>query len=306
MNRDLYAEVTNRIVAALEAGVTPWIRPWSVDFDPTPINAVSRRSYRGINTVLLTLEAQSRGYSRSAWLTYRQATELGAQVRRGESGCTVIFYKLHELANPTSVEQIEDEKRSKVISFLRWFTVFNIAQVDGLPDRLKVKEALTAWDPHQAAEALLRESKASIQHGGAEAYYSLPDDRIQLPERGTFADATTYYATALHELVHWTGHAGRLNRNLGRRFGEAAYAMEELIAEMGSAFLCASCYLEGQLRHANYIGNWLQVLKNDKRAVFTAAAKAQAATDFLESVMGTPPIAATANAAWRSQEAGAA
>jgi len=306
MHRDLYAEVTNRIVSALEAGVTPWIRPWSMDFDPTPINAVSRRCYRGINVVLLTLEVQSRGYSRNAWMTYRQAIELGAQVRRGESGTTAIFYKLHELANPTTVEQIESEKTSKVISFLRWYTVFNVAQIDGLPDRLKVKEALTAWDPHRTAEALLRESCARIQHGGAEAYYSPPDDRIQLPERGTFADAASYYATALHELVHWTGHPGRLNRNLGRRFGEAAYAMEELIAEMGSAFLCATCYLEGQLRHANYIGNWLKVLKSDKRAVFTAAAKAQAAVDFVESVCGTPPIAATSNAAWhQEQEAGA-
>lgn len=306
MYRDLYAEVTNRIVLALEAGVTPWIRPWSADFDPTPINAVSRRSYRGINAVLLTLEAQSRGFGRSAWMTYRQAIELGAQVRRGESGTTAIFYKLHELSTPTTVEQIEDEKKSKVISFLRWYTVFNIAQIDGLPERLGVKEALTTWDPHQAADAILRESRATMQHGGTEAYYSLPDDRIQLPERGHFPDATSYYATALHELVHWTGHPGRLNRNLGRRFGEAAYAIEELVAEMGSAFLCASCYLEGQLRHANYIGNWLQVLKNDKRAVFAAAAKAQQATDYIESVCGTPPIAATSNAAWHHEEAGAA
>lgn len=304
MHRDLYAEVTNRIVAALEAGITPWIRPWSVDFDPTPINAVSRRSYRGINAVLLTLEAQARGYGRSAWMTYRQAAEIGAQVRRGETGTTVVFYKLVDMPHTTTVEQIESDRHAKVVSFLRWFTVFNVAQIDGLPDRLAVKEALTAWDPHAAAEAILTESRATIRHGGAEAYYSVPDDRIQLPERGHFPSAGTYYATALHELVHWTGHAGRLNRNLGRRFGEAAYAMEELVAEMGSAFLCASCYLEGQLRHASYIGNWLQVLKSDKRAVFAAAAKAQQAIDFIESVCGTPPIAATSNAAWQFEDAG--
>jgi antirestriction protein ArdC len=306
MYRDLYAEVTNRIVSALEAGVTPWIRPWSVDFDPTPINAVSRRSYRGINTVLLTLEAQSRGYGRNAWMTYRQAMELGARVRRGESGTTAIFYKLHEFSLSTTVEQIEDEKKSKVISFLRWYTVFNVAQIDGLPERLKVRETLTTWNPQDAAESILQESGARICHGGAEAYYSPPDDRIQLPERGHFESGSAYYATALHELVHWSGHPKRLNRSLGRRFGEAAYAMEELIAEMGSAFLCAGCYLEGQLRHANYIGNWLQVLKSDKRAVFAAAAKAQQAVDFIESVCGTPPIAATSNAAWHHEEAGAA
>jgi len=306
MHRDLYAEVTNRIVAALEAGVTPWIRPWSVDFDPTPINAVSRRSYRGINCVLLMLEAQLRGFGRNQWLTYRQAAELGAQVRRGESGTTVIFYKLHELPMSTTVERVEDDKRSNVISFLRWFTVFNVAQVEGLPARLRVKEALTAWNPDHAAEAILGESGAAIQHGGSEAYYSPQDDRIQLPERSAFPDGAAYYATALHELVHWTGHPRRLQRDLGRRFGEAAYAMEELIAEMGSAFLCSGCYLEGRLRHANYIGNWLQVLRSDKRAVFAAAAKAQQATDYIESVCGTPPIAATSNAAWhQEQEAGA-
>jgi antirestriction protein ArdC len=122
-----------------------------------------------------------------------------------------------------------------------------------------------------------------------------------------FATAAAYYATALHELVHWSGHPRRLNRSLGRRFGDAAYGMEELVAEMGAAFLCAGCHLEGQLRHANYIGHWLQVLKNDKRAVFAAAAKAQQAVDFIESICGTPPIAATANAAWPHQEeAGAA
>jgi antirestriction protein ArdC len=306
MYRDLYAEVTNRIVAALEAGVTPWIRPWSVDYDPSPVNAVSRRHYRGINAVLLMLEAQTRGFARNAWLTYRQAKELGAQVRRGESGTTVVFYKLHELAGTTTVEQLEDEQRPKVISFLRWFTVFNIAQVEGLPERLQVKEAMVSWDPHQAAETFLRESRADIRHGGHEAFYSPQADRIQLPERRVFASAAAYYNVALHELVHWTGHLGRLHRDLGRRFGEAAYAMEELVAEMGAAFLCASCHLEGHLRHANYIGHWLRVLKNDKRAVFGAAAKAQQAVDFIESVCGTPPIAVTANAAWSHQEVGAA
>jgi antirestriction protein ArdC len=304
--RDLYAEVTNRIVAALEAGVTPWIRPWSVDFEPTPINAVSRRCYRGINTVLLTLEAQARGFNRNAWLTYRQAKEIGAQVRAGESGCLVIFYKLHDLPNPVTVEQIEDAPRPKVVPFLRSFTVFNLAQIDGLPDRLKEREAMVAWNSQDAAENIITGSGAMIRHGGAMAFYDLRDDFIQLPERRSFPDGAGYYATALHELVHWTGHVKRLNRQLGRRFGEAAYAMEELVAEMGSAFLCASCYLEGRLRHANYIGQWLQVLRNDKRAVFAAAAKAQQAADFIESVCGTPPIAATSNAAWSHQEAGVA
>lgn len=303
--RDLYAEVTNRIVAALEAGVTPWIRPWTADFEPTPINAASRRCYRGINTVLLTLEAQSRGFNRNAWLTFRQAKELGAHVRAGESGCHVVFYKLHELPHGATVERIEDERRPKVIPLLRSFTVFNLAQIDNLPDRLKEREARVAWRPLEAAETLLTGSGADIRHGGAMAFYDPREDRIQLPAKHAFPDRGGYYATALHELVHWTAHPTRLHRDLGRRFGDAAYAMEELIAEMGSAFLCASCYLEGRLRHADYVGHWLQVLRNDKRAVFAAAAKAQQASDFIESVCGNPPLAATSNAAWH-QEAGAA
>lgn len=232
MHRDLYREVTDRIVAALEAGVAPWIRPWTAEFEPGPINAVSRRSYRGINAVLLNLQAQARGYGRNAWLTYLQAQELGAQVRAGEKGTAIVFYKLSELPHITTVERLEDDSRPKVIPFLRCFVVFNLSQVDRLPARLKAKEKMIAWDSHAAAEAILRESKADIQHGGAQAYYSVPDDRIQLPERGDFASAAAYFATAHHELVHWSGHPKRLNRDLGHRFGEAAYAMEELIAEV--------------------------------------------------------------------------
>ena len=305
MFRDLYAEVTNRIVAALEAGVTPWIQPWSTSFEPTPINAVSRRCYRGINTVLLTLEAQSRGFGRNAWLTYRQAKELGAHIRAGETGCVVVFYKLHELPHPATVEQIEDELKPRVIPLLRSFTVFNLDQVEALPERLRQREA-TAWQPDAAAETLLTESRAHICHGGALAFYDPREDRIQLPERASFEDSAGYYSTALHELCHWTGHSKRLNRNLGRRFGNSAYAAEELIAEIGSAFLCAGCYLEGRLRHASYVAHWLEILKNDKRAIFAAAAKAQQAVDYIESVCGTPPIAVTANLAFKQKEAGSA
>ena len=306
MNRDLYAEVTARIIAALEAGVTPWTIPWSVDFDPTPINAVSRRGYRGINAVLLTLESQTKGFSRNAWLTYHQAQELGAQVRAGESGSPIVFYKLQELPHMTTVEELEDQPRLKVVPLLRNFTVFNVAQVDRLPEGLRVKEAIASWDPQQAAETILKSSGADIRHGGYMAFYDPADDRIQLPERGHFHDGAAYYSTALHELTHWTGHAKRLNRTLESRFGGAAYAMEELIAEMGSAFLCASCYLEGRMRHAGYIDRWLEVLRRDKRAVFAAAAKAQKATDYIESVCGSPPTAANANAACSHEEAGTA
>ena len=288
MNRDLYQVVTDKIVAALEAGTPPWIRPWSGALEAIPTNGASRRPYRGINYVLLTLEAQLRGFSRNVWLTYRQAGELGAQVRGGERGTTVVLFKRHEVR----AEPSDDNSELRVVPLLRSFTVFNVAQIDRLPERLQQPAAETnEWLPEHAPEELLAKSGARVEHGGFAAFYSVAEDRIQLPERVLFADAGSYYATALHELVHWTGHAKRLDRQLGKRFGDAAYAVEELIAEVGSAFLCASCGIDGRLEHAQYIGEWLKVLKNDKRAIFSASAKAQQAADYVESLARPAPQA---------------
>jgi antirestriction protein ArdC len=295
MNRDLYQVVTDKIVAALEAGTPPWIRPWSGDLERVPVNGFSRRPYRGINCILLTLEAQLRGFGRNLWLTYRQASELGAQVRGGEHGTTVVFFKRHEVP----VEPGDESSEPRVVPLLRSFTVFNVAQIDRLPERLQQPAAEpSAWLPEHAPEELLAKSGARVEHGGFAAFYMAAEDRIQLPERELFADAGSYYATALHELTHWTAHPTRLDRQLGRRFGDAAYAMEELIAEIGSAFLCASCRLEGRLQHVAYVANWVKVLKDDKRAVFTAAAKAQQAADYVEGLArpapGTPAEVAEA------------
>lgn len=275
--RDLYQDVTNRIVAALEAGTPPWVKPWSADADATPMNAGSKRPYRGVNALLLTLETTCRGHSRNAWLTFRQALALGGHVRAGERGATVVFFKTLEVP----IEAPEDRPTSRVVPLLRAFTVFNVAQIEGLPERLVQPPPPPAWAPHEEAERLLATSGPRLQHAGARAFYSPSEDLIQLPAPGSFPDQGGYYATALHELVHWTGHASRCNRQLGKRFGEEAYAVEELIAEMGSAFLCAHCRLDGHLQHASYVGSWLKVLKNDKRAVFTAAAQAQRAADFV-------------------------
>ena len=288
MNRDLYQVVTDKIVAALEAGTPPWIRPWSGGLEAVPMNGASRRAYRGINCILLTLEAQLRGFTRNVWLTYRQAGELGAQVRGGERGTTVVFYKRHEVP----AEPGEDNSEPHVVPLLRSFTVFNLAQIDRLPERLQQPTAeRNDWLREHAPEKLIANSGARVEHGGFMAFYSPAEDRIQLPERGLFADAGSYYATALHELIHWSGHPSRLDRQLGRRFGDAAYAVEELIAEVGSAFLCAACRLDGRLQHPAYISNWLSVLKADKRAVFAAAAKAQQAADYVESLAAPAPQA---------------
>jgi antirestriction protein ArdC len=277
MQRDLYREVTDRIIASLEAGVAPWIRPWTGEADSLPVNAASHRAYRGINVVLLTLTGTARGYALNRWLTFRQAVELGGRVRRGEHGTQVVFYKLHELPG-------SDEPEPKVVPLLRTFTVFNVCQIDGLPRSLsQPPEDATDWNPCGAAEAMLDRSGAAIQHGGNRAFYHPGTDTVQLPPRTAFPDPAGYYCTALHELIHATAHPSRCARDLSGRFGDAAYAAEELVAEMGSAFLCAHCRLEGRLQHASYIASWLNVLRNDKRAIFTAAAKAQAAADYVLS-----------------------
>jgi antirestriction protein ArdC len=229
--KDLYQEVTNRIVAALEAGTPPWVRPWSAEADPVPVNAGSHRPYRGINVLLLSLEALARGYSRNRWLTYRQAAELGGQVRGGARGTQVVFFKMHEVPEKDSPPEAPATRQ---VPLLRSFTVFNVAQVDGLPGGLQATPAAPpSWSPHEEPERLLASSGARIRHGGARAFYQPAEDYIRLPERGLFSSSSEYAATALHELTHWTGHVTRCNRELGKRFGETAYAMEELIAEMG-------------------------------------------------------------------------
>lgn len=280
MNCDLYTETTVRIVAALERGVTPWVCPWSAGADGMPVNATTGRPYRGINVVLLTMEAQAHSYTLNRWLTYRQAAAVGGQVREGAHGTAVVFWKLHHAAAEASPSH--DDTVPRVIPLLRCYTVFNTAQIDGLPPAMtRPAAAAQGWSGVDAAEAVLDASDADIRHGGSRAFYHAGQDYVQLPARTSFATAAGYYATALHELVHWTGHPARLDRQLSGRFGEDAYAAEELVAELGAAFLCAHCRLDGQLQHASYIGSWLRVLRSDKRAIFVASTKAQHAADFL-------------------------
>lgn len=296
MSRDLYVETTARIVAALEQGVAPWVRPWSTGADTLPVNAGTRRPYRGVNVLLLALEGQAHGYPLNRWLTYRQADELGGQVRRGEHGTAVIFWKLRQVSATAETYPFADESDlpDRVIPLLRAYTVFNVAQVDGLPAELTAVTPV-AWEPEARAEELLLMSAATIRHGGVRAYYQPATDEIHLPHRQCFPRADRFYATALHELTHWTSHARRCNRQLGQRFGDAAYATEELIAEMGAAFLCAHCRIDGQLEHASsYMASWLKVLRTDKRAVFVAATKAQQAADFILNLANPGEVTALA------------
>lgn len=275
---DFYERVTAQIVAALEAGTPPWVRPWSTLGDQRPRNALSGRGYRGINTWLLTAEAAIAGYVLPRWLTFRQADGLGARVRRGEHGTRIVYYRVSELPDRDAAAV----GSTRLVPLMRAFTVFNVAQVDGLPETyLAPTPAPADWVPTEAAEQLLLESGADIRMGGDRAFYQPDLDFIQLPLAKAFGDGGSFYGTALHELTHWTGHASRCARSLTGRFGDAAYAMEELIAEMGSAYLCAHCRLDGQLQHPSYLAHWLDVLRADKRAIFTAATKAQQAADHL-------------------------
>ena len=277
--KDIYQSVTNQIIAALEAGTPPWVCPWQAGSgDLAPANLSSGRPYRGINVLLLNLRAMSSGYTANRWMTFQQARGLGACVRKGEEGTPVVFFKMHEVG--TGDAQVTVDR--KVIPLLRSFTVFNAAQIDGLPEALQpAPQAAPIWNACDVAELILHASQAQIRHGGARAFYAPSLDLIQLPERSAFANATAYYGTALHELTHWTGHPQRCNRLLSSRAHIEAYAFEELVAEMGSAFLTNYCGLPGQLQHASYIDSWLQALRSDKRLIFTAASQAQKAADYL-------------------------
>ena len=277
--RDIYQSVTEKIIDQLEQGVVPWVKPWSANPDPLPRNASSGRHYRGINTLILGLEATLNGYASNRWMTFRQALELGGCVRKGEKAIQVVFFGTQVAGDPES-PVVSHSSKTKRIPFLKIFSVFNRSQIDGLgPEDATL--TFDAFEPADRAESIVEASGIAIRYRGFQACYLPLLDQVHLPERFYFRDAAAFYPTCFHELCHWTGHASRLDRSMKGRFGDSDYAMEELIAELGSAFLAAHCRLDGQLQHANYIDSWLKVLRDDKKAIFTAAAHAQRASDYL-------------------------
>lgn len=281
---DLYTRVTDRILAELDAGTRPWVKPWTAASTAGQISRPRRANgtpYRGINVLLLWCEAVDCGYSASTWMTYKQAQALGAQVRKGETGALVVYADRFTKTETTDKgEEVERE-----IPFLKGYTVFNVEQIDGLPEPAQPapSPALPVVPLLDQAEAFFMATGADIRHGGDRAYYAPGPDRIQLPKPEAFRSAEAYAATKAHELVHWTGHPARLARAFGQRFGDDAYAFEELVAELGAAFVCADLGLTPEVRddHAAYLAHWLQVLKADKRAIFAAASHAQRAADHL-------------------------
>ena len=267
MNKNIAQTITDNVIKSLESGVAPWVKPWHNRGVDAPFNPVSKRYYNGINFIQLSMMPSSTDY----WVTYKQAQSVGAQVRKGSVGVPVIYFSPLEVK-----DQVTDEV--KKIPMLKTYTVFNADQVDGLelpaPAERNMNETI------RSCEDFIQAQRARIQFGGNRAFYTRRDDYIQLPGLDQFNSSQDYYATMLHELSHWTGHESRLNREFGKRFGDQAYAFEELVAELGSAMLCAHLKLDGQLQHTSYIANWLEVLKNDPKNILKAGALAQKILDF--------------------------
>jgi len=288
MKTDVYEKITGQIVAELEKGVRPWLKPWSAEHAAGRITRPLRANgipYRGINVLMLWGSAAEQGFSAPLWLTYKQAQELGGHVRKGEKGSLVVYAD-----TITRSEDREDgSEEERTIPFMKGYTVFNAEQVEGLPQHFYALAA-PALDPvarNARAESFFAATGATVRHGGNQAYYAAGDDRVQMPPFESFRDAEAYYATLAHELTHWTKHQERLDRDFGRKaWGDEGYAMEELVAELGAAFLSADLALTPEPRadHAAYIASWLAVLKQDKRAIFSAASHAQRAADYLHGL----------------------
>ena len=292
MKRDLHAEVSARILAELERGAAPWVKPWSVTAGQNvPQNAVTNRPYSGCNVILLWL-ARSRGWPTPRFLTFKQAIEAGVNVRKGEHGTKVYFVKQLQIK-----EGDGSGSDTRLVPMLREYTVFNVGQCENLPDTIKSGRPMRVRNPDTRdalADAFLRSTGADIREGHGEAYYAAGDDFISLPAFEAFKGADHFYNVAFHELTHWTGHKSRLDRDLKHRFGERAYAAEELVAEVGAAFLSAEFGFDGEVRNAGYIATWIELLKADKRAFFTACSRASKAADYLRGVALAEPAARAA------------
>lgn len=274
--------ITQEIIARLESGTKPWIKPWRGVPVSRPLRACGI-PYRGMNVFWLWMVADMCGYASPFWMTYNQAKELGAQVRKGEKSTIAIFYKSYtkEVEAPDTGEKTDESRR-----VLKAYPVFNADQVEGLPERFHPAATLEVVEPEgrQAElDSFFDIIPAVLRHQGDEAYYEPVADRVTMPPLHLFSGFDHYYATLAHELSHWTGHASRLDRNLKNRFGSAAYAAEELIAELSSAMLGAELGLPVTHldSHASYIEHWLKLLKQDDRAILTAAAKAEEASRLL-------------------------
>lgn len=288
---DVYEMVTQRMIALLEAGTVPWVKPWAVNpgCGAFPSNLTTGRPYRGVNTLILWCEQQAFGYSSPYWMTFNQAKAKGWKVRKGEKATSIIFWKFLDVSETDET----GERSDRQIPVLRYYNVFNADQVEGavIPGSGEFEQPEPIEEAQRIADGFAPPRGPRVTHLPMDrACYSPSRDVIQMPPRGAFRDMEAYYATLFHEQVHSTGHASRLDRKFGARKGDADYAREELVAEIGAGFLCASAGLgfsgdsgapwDG-MPHAAYIAHWLGRLENDKRLVVTAAGQAQKAADLI-------------------------
>lgn len=279
MTQTIYSEITQSIIEQLENGAAPWIKPWKADSSADK-NLVSQKPYQGINRLLLGMSSMVKGFSVPVWASYKQWEAIGANVKKGEKGTKIVFY------SPVSKENKQTGDLEKY-AVLKTYFVFNAAQVEGI-DIVPAEKVAAEFTAVELAEQRIIKTGAAISHGGDAAFYMPSADRIQLPNKSAFDSEANYYATAFHELAHWTGSKNRLDRDLDKgRFGNPAYAFEELVAEMSAAFLCSDYGIQGELRHAGYIGHWLKALREDSKAVFKAAALAQKAADYINMLDAT-------------------
>jgi antirestriction protein ArdC len=286
--QDVYTRITDKIIADLEQGVRTWMKPWNAANTAGRIMRPLRHNgvpYSGINILMLWAEAVSQGFAAPVWMTFRQATELDAHVRKGEKGSLVVYAS--SITRTEENEEGEQEERS--IPYMKGYVVFNVEQIEGLPEQYYAKPEVTTTPIERIrhAEEFFAATKADIRYRGDRAYYSADGDYIQIPVIEAFRDAESFYATLAHESAHWTKHSSRLARDFERKqWGDEGYAREELVAELSSAFLCADLGITPEVRddHAAYIATWLTVLKNDKRAIFSAASHAQKAVDYLHGL----------------------
>ena len=278
MQNSIYQEVTDQIIAEIEKGAMPWVKPWKAD-SSCEKNIASKKEYNGINRLILAMMTHFKGYQSPFYGSFKQWQDLGGTVRKGEKGTKIVFYK------PVSVEKTNDQGESENFAYscLKTYYVFNADQVDGI-EIAKPEVSPRVYNPAPALDDRILKTGANIKHGGSSAFFSPMGDFIGMPNRDTFNDDSSYYATILHELTHWSGAKHRLDRDLSGKFGNSKYAFEELVAELGAAFLCQDYQIQGELRHAGYIQNWLTCLRENNQAIFKAAALAQKAADYINSL----------------------
>lgn len=281
----LYDEITDKIIAELEAGRVPWVQPWGTAAAKAPLamprNAATGRHYSGINVLILWGAVVEHGFPGQSWLTFRQALALGGNVRKGERGTTVV-YADRFVPDDEKRRARETGEEAQATPFLKRFTVFNAAQCENLPDDI----AIVAPPPppgliEPRVEALIGATGIDFRIGGSRAFYVPALDYVQVPPPQAYFEPINWHRTALHELGHATGHPSRLGRDMAGSFGSKKYAFEELVAEMNAAFCCASLGIVPTVRHADYIGSWLEVLREDNRAIVRAASQASKAADWL-------------------------